>query len=67
MVKTIFGKTGNFGYNEVIDLIFTERPEQVSKYICRKLYAHFVNPDVDSQVIDKLAMIFRQNNFEIAP
>ncbi|MFN8318125.1 MAG: DUF1800 domain-containing protein [Saprospiraceae bacterium] len=65
--KTIFGKTGNFGYNEVIDLIFTERPEQVSKYICRKLYAHFVNPDVDSQVIDKLAMIFRQNNFEIAP
>jgi uncharacterized protein (DUF1800 family) len=65
--KTIFGKTGNFGYNEVIDLIFSERPEQVSKYICRKLYAHFINPDVDPVVVDKLATIFRQNNFEIAP
>ena len=65
--KTIFGKTGNFGYDEVIDLIFTERPVQVSQYICKKLYAHFVNPDIDETVVDQLAAILRQNNFEIAP
>jgi uncharacterized protein (DUF1800 family) len=65
--KTIFGKTGNFGYNEVIDLIFNERPVQVSQYICKKIYAHFVNPDIDEEVINQLALIFRQNNFELAP
>ncbi|MBK8699674.1 MAG: DUF1800 domain-containing protein [Saprospiraceae bacterium] len=65
--KTIFGKTGNFGYHELIDLIFAERPVQVSTHICRKLYAHFVNPDVDEEVVSQLAAIFRQNNFEIAP
>ena len=39
--KTIFGKTGNWTYNDVIDLLFTERPVQISEYICRKLYKHF--------------------------
>lgn len=65
--KTIFGKTGNFGYNDVIDLLFNERSVQISEFICKKLYANFVNPDVNEDVVKLLATIFRDNNFEIAP
>ncbi|MBK6785890.1 MAG: DUF1800 family protein [Saprospiraceae bacterium] len=65
--KTIFGKTGNWGYNDVIDLLFAERPIQISEYICRKLYIHFVNPDVNEEMVKELAVIFRNNNFEMAP
>lgn len=66
-VKVIFGKTGNFGYNEVIDLLFTERPIQISEYITRKVYKSLVNPDVSEVVVKDLARIFRENNFELAP
>lgn len=65
--KTIFGKTGNFGYNDVINLLFTERPVQISEFICKKLYAYFVNPDINIEVVQYLAKIFRDENFEIAP
>jgi hypothetical protein len=65
--KTIFGKTGNWGYDDVINLLFTERAVQISEYICRKLYVDFVNPDVNEDMVKLLAKVFRDNNFEIAP
>lgn len=65
--KTIFGKTGNWNYNDVIDLLFSERPVQISEFICRKLYKHFINPAVDEVMVKAFAAVFRQNNFEIAP
>ncbi|MBK9735222.1 MAG: DUF1800 domain-containing protein [Saprospiraceae bacterium] len=65
--KTIFGKTGPWGYNDVIDLLFAERGPQISEYICRKLYKYFVNPEVNEDVVTALATIFRNNNFELAP
>jgi len=65
--KTIFGKTGNWGYDDVIDILFEERGVEISEYICTKLYAHFVNPQVDEDFISELAAIFRTNNFEILP
>jgi uncharacterized protein (DUF1800 family) len=66
-VKTIFGKSGNFGYTEVIDLLFAERSVQISEYITRKIYKNLVNPDVNEVVVNQLAKIFRDNNFELAP
>ncbi len=65
--KTIFGKTGNWNYQDVINLLFTERPVQISEFICGKLYAHFINPKIDEATVKDLATIFRNNNFEIAP
>lgn len=73
--KTIFGQTGNFDYNGVIDNLFTQRPNEISWYICKKLYEFFVHPDSDDienngnakQIIDEMAATFRANNFEIAP
>jgi len=73
--KSIFGQTGNWGYDDTIDILFQQRPDDISWFICKKLYEFFVHPDSEDaenngtakQVIDELAATFRANNFDIAP
>lgn len=68
----ITGKTGASGADEtdeLINMIFAH--QEVSKYICRKLYRYFVyyviDASVEQKVIEPLAEIFRNNNYEILP
>ncbi len=69
--KTIFGQTGNWGYDDVIDILFQEKPEEVSLFICEKLYQFFVSPAVDetikTNIILPLAQTLMDNNFELVP
>ena len=69
--KTIFGQIGNWGYDDVIDLVFAERTELIARYICEKIYVNFVSPEVDdtirSTIINPLGAVFIANNFDIAP
>jgi len=72
--KTIFGQTGNWDYDDVIDILFNQRPDEIGWFICKKLYEFFVHPDSTSddggiapQIIDGLAQTFINNGFEIAP
>ena len=69
--KTIFGQTGNWGYDDVIDIVFAQRTQLIARYICEKIYVNFVSPEVDDQIhqniINPLATIFIANNFDIAP
>ena len=65
--KTILAKTGNFNYDDVIDLIFNQRTNEVATYICTKLYKHFISNEVDTLIVNQLAATFITNNFEIAP
>lgn len=71
--KTIFGQTGNFGYDEVIDILFEQRQSQIAEFICRKLYEFFVHPDSRDEannaqnIISGMAATFEASNFEIAP
>lgn len=55
--------------NAMIDMIFAV-PE-VAKYICRRLWNFFVyyelNDDIEVNVIEPLADIFRANNYNIKP
>lgn len=64
-----FNDEGDEEYASLIDLIFTK--EEVSRFICRKLYRYFVyykwDDAVEQAVIEPLAQIFRDNNYEIAP
>jgi len=70
---TIKGKTGATGGEEelddLLDMIFDQT--EVSKYVVRRLYRWFVYYDIDSaaeaNVIDPLAAIFRNNNYDIKP
>lgn len=71
--KTIFGQTGNWGYDDVHDILFAQRPTQVATFICTKLYEFFVHPDSNDDagnaqtIIAEMANTFVANNFEIAP
>ena len=65
-IKTIFGRTGNWGYDEVIDILFEERALEIAGFIAEKLYLHFVNPVLDEVVVEQLALTFLESDWEIA-
>ncbi|MEM6318109.1 MAG: DUF1800 domain-containing protein [Bacteroidota bacterium] len=65
--KTIFGQTGTWGYNDVHDILFEERKDQIARFICQKIYTHFVNPLPNEFIINQLADTFKNNDWKIAP
>lgn len=65
--KTIFGQTGAWDYDGLINLIFTQRVSEAANYICAQLYNFYINREPNEDIIDGLAQIFIDNNFEIAP
>ncbi|PIB37896.1 DUF1800 family protein [Maribacter sp. 4G9] len=71
--KTILGQTGAWGYDDVITILFQQRPNEIAEFICRKLYEFFVHPDSQDDannaqtIIDGMASTFISNNFELAP
>lgn len=65
--KTIFGQTGNWGYDELHELLFTHRAEEMSTHICGKIYRHFVHPEDNEAIIAGLAQTLRDNDWELEP
>lgn len=65
--KTIFGKTGNYNYTTVHDLIFNERSELIARHVCREAYHFFVYPNAPEVVIDELAQLFLSSGMQIEP
>lgn len=69
--KTILGQTGNWGYADVIDILFQERALAVAEFIATKLYKFFVSPNVDlliqNDIIQPLAQTLLSNNFDLVP
>ncbi|MFA8342138.1 MAG: DUF1800 family protein [Rhodothermaceae bacterium] len=63
--KEIFGKKGNYNYEELIDLIFEK--EECAEFICAKLYAEFVHYEANTEYVKQLAEVFRENNYELKP
>ncbi len=68
----ITGQAGSAGANEVDDLLnMIFNTQQVAVFMCRKIYRYFMYYTIDAQieadVIQPLANIFRTNNYEIAP
>lgn len=70
--KVIVGKTGASGeqeLDELLNMLFEQ--EELSKFICRKIYRFFVYYTIDQQVEDQviipLAALFRQHNYDIKP
>ncbi|MBO9201790.1 MULTISPECIES: DUF1800 domain-containing protein [Niastella] len=69
LIKGRKGKEGEMELDELLDLIF-QQPE-VARFICRKLYRFFVYHQIDEAtektIIEPLAHVFRQNNYEVKP
>jgi len=63
------GEYGQYELNNMLDMIFAV-PE-VARFICRKIYRYFVyyqiTPDIETNIIEPLADIFRNNDYEILP
>lgn len=68
--NTIIPGTGASELDAFIDMIFSKNT-MVAEHICRRLYRFFVYYDIDENVelnvIQPLAQIFIQNNWEILP
>ena len=65
--KTIFGRSGNWGYDDVIDILFDEKKDIIARFICEKIYKYFVSPKADEAIVSSLAATMISNNFELAP
>ena len=65
--KTIFGQTGNWGYQDVIDILFEQRSDEIAQHVCKKLYSFFVSHEIDQSIIDELKITFLANNFDLDP
>jgi uncharacterized protein (DUF1800 family) len=63
--KTVFGKTGKFTGDDVIDLIF-EKPE-AAKLLAGKLWEYFAAENPSSETVEALAAALRGANYETAP
>lgn len=63
--KTFMGQTGNFDYNDIIDIIFQKNETAV--YLCRELYTEFVYFEPDETAIAEMANILRSNDYNLKP
>ncbi|HBX66968.1 MAG TPA: hypothetical protein DEG32_12745, partial [Balneolaceae bacterium] len=64
--KTIFGVASNYDLDSVIDLIFTQKEQEVAYFLCRKLYVFFVSAKPNDAIISSLADHCIAQDFDIA-
>lgn len=69
VIKGIKGPTATTELDQLLDLIFSK--EEVSRFICRKLYRFLVYHEIDAEaeanIIEPLAALFRKKNYAIQP
>jgi hypothetical protein len=65
--KTFLGRTGAWKANDIVTIIFAERAEAASTHIASKLYRFFVHDDLDDAVVDAMARVLRESDWEVRP
>jgi uncharacterized protein (DUF1800 family) len=63
-LKTIFGRTGSFTGEDVIDLI-VQQPAH-SRFLARKLLEFFLYSDPESELVEGLAQTYALSGFDLA-
>ena len=63
--KTILGKTGKFGVEEVIDILV--RHEQTARFLARRMITFFGAADPGNLLRQRMARTFRESGYEIRP
>lgn len=64
-MKTVFGQTGNWDGEDVVDLILQQ--EATGEFIAGKIYRFFVREEISEQMLDELAARLRDNNYALKP
>ncbi len=65
--KTVFGRTGAFGYDDVVPLLFEARGAQIAHFLAAKLYREFVSLDPDADVVTAMAARLVESEFRVEP
>ncbi|MEM1157130.1 MAG: DUF1800 domain-containing protein [Verrucomicrobiota bacterium] len=63
--KTFFGQTGRFDDADIVDIILQQ--QQASRYITRKLWEYFAYAHPEPEIVDSLALTFRENDYQLKP
>ncbi|HEV8606065.1 MAG TPA: DUF1800 domain-containing protein, partial [Tepidisphaeraceae bacterium] len=63
--KTIFGKSGNYGPDDVVDLIFAQ--PQPANYLARRLWLFFGTPEPSDADVLPIARVLRESDYAIKP
>ncbi len=63
--KTIFGRTGNWTGDDLVQLIL-EQPA-TARFIARRLFEFFAHAEPAPAVVDQLAHVLRSNQYELTP
>ena len=67
--NAVINNNNELEYSDVVDIIFLK--DEVSKFICRKLYRWFVyyniSDNVEQNVIEPMAQLLVANDYEITP
>ncbi len=63
--KNLFGNKGNWGGDELVDLIL-QHPA-TAKYIAYKLFVLFAYEDPEPETIERLAHVLRSGNYDLRP
>ncbi len=61
--KTIFGKTGYFSGEDVIEMLLENK--QTARYICKKIYRDFVTENISEQYVLEMAEVFYNSGYDI--
>ncbi len=59
--KTIFDRSGNFGGEDVINMLLSNK--QTAHFLCRKLYKYYVNETVNEAHVKELAEFYYQSQY----
>ena len=65
--KTFLGETGKWNADDIVDILFRKRADQIARFVCTKLYKRFVSLKPDNTVILAMADLFKRSNWEIKP
>ncbi|MBE2187696.1 MAG: DUF1800 domain-containing protein [Rhodothermales bacterium] len=65
--KTILGQTGLWAYDDVVRIVFEQRPRQVAAFIARKMLAFYVSAAPDATVEAALADVLLGGSFRLRP
>ena len=63
-LKTFLGQTGHWHGDDIINIILEQ--DETAVHICSRLYKWFVYQNVDETVVNEMANILRDNDYNIA-
>lgn len=65
--KTVFGVTGNFNGDDIVDLILDHEPQRTAaaRMLGKKLFEHFAYENPEEHVIQHLAEVLKRTNFDV--